>query len=136
MAFLKRFKNAYSFKAARFKEEDIDPVNPDRGWFHLYAFDVCEGGEAYDLESAFLDPGQTVVLILIRIGKEVTSETERKIKEIIDHFYSAGKDIVLRVTYDCNGHALENEPEDLEDVLACAERIGKLTKQSVLTVID
>ena len=129
MAFLKLFKNAYSFKAARFKEEDIDPVNPDRGWFHLYAFDVCDGGEGYDLESAFLDPAQSVVLILIRIGKEVTSETERKIKEIIDHFYGAGKDIVLRVTYDCNGHALEREPEDLEDVLACAERIGKLISE-------
>jgi hypothetical protein len=126
MAFLKLFKNAYSFKAARFKEEDIDPVNPDRGWFHLYAFDVTDNGEGYDLGSAFLDSGQSVVLILIRIGKEVTSETEKRIKEIINHFHSGGKDIVLRVTYDTKGHALEKEPVDLDEVLACAEMIGKL----------
>ncbi len=126
MAFLKLFKNAYTFKAARFKEEDIDPVNPDRGWFHLYTFDVRTDKTEPGLETVVTDPKQPVVLILICIGREVNDDTVVKIKEIIDHFCNAGKDIVLRVTFDTNGHALEKEPEDIEDVLDCAERIGKL----------
>ncbi|MBP5554655.1 MAG: DUF4832 domain-containing protein [Lachnospiraceae bacterium] len=126
MAFLKLFKNAYTFKAARFKEEDIDPVNPDRGWFHLYTFNVSSEKTEPGLETVVTDPKQPIVLILIGIGKKVTSETSEKIKEIIDHFSAEGKDIVLRIAYDTNGHALEKEPEYIEDVLECAEKIGKL----------
>ena len=126
MAFLKLFKNAYTFKAARFKEDDIDPVNPDRGWFHLYTFDVRSEDIKPGLETVVTDPDQSVVLILICIGKKVNDDTVVKIKEIIDHFCNEGKDIVLRVTFDTNGHALEKEPEDIEDVLECAEKIGNL----------
>lgn len=129
MAFFKIFKNAYAFKAARLKEEDIDPLNPDRGWFHLYTFDVRSDKTEPGLETVVTDPDQSVVLILICIGKKVTSETEEKITEIIDRFASDGKDIVLRITYDTNGHALEKEPENIEDVLECAEKVGKLVSK-------
>lgn len=129
MAFLKLFKNAYTFKAARFKEDDIDPVNPDRGWFHLYTFDVRSEDIKPGLETVVTDPDQSVVLILICIGKKVNDDTVVKIKEIIDHFCNEGKDIVLRVTFDTNGHALEKEPEEIEDVLECAEKIGKLLSE-------
>ena len=46
------------------------------------------------------------------------------ILRIIDRYYSLGKDIILRITYDTNGHALENEPYDLDEVLRDAEAIN------------
>ena len=126
-------KNRIMFIPADLKETEDEVEGPDRGWFHLYTYDLC--GD-YDLPETDPDPSQTLVLLLIRIKPDFRSrgadvqDASEKILSIIDRFYSLRKDIILRITYDTNGHALESEPYDLEAVLKDAEMVGEILERA------
>ena len=130
------FKNGISFRAYDLSEYHGPLNNPDRGWFHMYTFDVGEGKT--DAGSIVIndDPSSDLVLLLIalrsaykfRDKKTETAKTE--IEALIERFHAAGKDIILRVVYDTCGHALESEPYDLEEVLQDAGMVGEILKNA------
>ena len=131
MGLLDLFKPGCSFRPAELQEIKEDVAGPDRGWFRMYTYDLgaaeCGSPDLPDLKNS----SESLVLLLIRIGSSCNDDTERtllagKITSIIDHFHEQGKDIILRVTYDTNGHALENEPYYYEQVLKDAGMIRSI----------
>ena len=130
MRILDLFKPGCSFRPAELQEIKEDVPGPDRGWFRLYTYDLSMAGDVSPDLPDLKESSEALILLLIRIGSSY-DEPQRtliagKITGIIDHFYEQGKDIILRVTYDTNGHALENEPYYYEQVLKDAGMIRSI----------
>ena len=113
------FKNGISFKSADLKEIRENVPGPDRGWFHLYSFNMGTGEVSDEsLRDVQIFDTDLVLLLLCIKGKDNDRKAmQNDIEKVIDHFATLGKDIILRVTYDTSGHALEKEPYDIDDVL-------------------
>jgi hypothetical protein len=134
MGLLDLFRPGCSFRPAELREITEDVPGPDRGWFRMYTYDLSAAGASIPDLPDTMDSSESLVLILIRIGS-ACDEQERnalagKIMSIIDHFHGQGKDIILRVTYDTGGHALENEPYYYEQVLKDAEMIRHILDEA------
>ena len=109
------FKTGPSFKASELRESSEDLCNPDRGWYRMYTYDLRKEGPGRDELPEITGIAPSMVLLLFCIGSVSEDESSQAVLAdrmlgIIDHFYGQGKDIILRVTYDTCGHALENEP--------------------------
>ena len=116
------FKTGPSFKASELRESSEDLCNPDRGWYRMYTYDLRKEGPGRDELPEITGIAPSMVLLLFCIGSVSEDGSSQAVLAdrmlgIIDHFYGQGKDIILRVTYDTCGHALENEPYYYEQVL-------------------
>ena len=116
------FKTGPSFKASELRESSEDLCNPDRGWYRMYTYDLRKEEPGRDELPEITGIAPSMVLLLFCIGSVSEDGSSQAVLAdrmlgIIDHFYGQGKDIILRVTYDTCGHALENEPYYYEQVL-------------------
>ena len=129
------FKTGNFFRPADLRETSDDPDNPDRGWYRMYTYDLRNGGPDEAELPVIREVAPSMVLLLLCIGSSTDDEAEQtalsdRMLAIIDHFYGQGKDIILRVTYDTCGHALENEPYYYEQVLKDAGMVRNVLERA------
>ena len=103
----------WSFQKAEFEENTIELQNPARGWFKIFPFMVEEEPDFTKLSWCDEDTN-ALALVIINIGEyrdETMPETAlQNIRIILDFFAEKNYDVILRVTYDHLGYALEREP--------------------------
>lgn len=126
---LNRYK---AFHKADFKETLDNPVNPARGWFNLYSFELDKDPEEFEKECE-LDGNNSLVLLLVDIAayRDGTIEDAdlKKLEKLLVFFRKKNKDIILRVTYDHEGKGMHLEPLYFEKVRGHAKKIAEFVSE-------
>lgn len=113
--------------------ETNEPLqNPGRGWYQLYSFDAEEAVDTEALKWC-IDAQDSIVFVLIDIGayKEtlIDSQGLEHIRQILEFFRDAGKDVVLRPVYDREGKGMEREPSNFHLVVEHIRQLGPVLKE-------
>lgn len=108
-----RTRETWCLEDGDFTENTLTLENPARGWYHIYTFTVENEPDLETLKYC-LKEEETLALVLLHIGafrnQELSEESLLHIRKILGTFREHQKDIILRVTYDNEGKALEREP--------------------------
>ncbi len=120
------------FHKASFEECTEMLINPDRGWYQIFPFAAGGGYSEEEIRSCLLGE-ERLVLVLFDIGRDVSGElpqaTLEQMREVLGFFVREGKDIILRVTYDTEGKAMEKEPSLFRIVSRHMEQIASLARE-------
>lgn len=111
-----------------FRESNALPDNPYRGFYGLNEF---------LLDREFVTPDWIdecrIQLILINIGaysnKCIPKEALQRFEKIINFFYDAGKNCIVRITYDTEGKGLEHEPAYFRLVISHVKALAPVLKK-------
>ncbi len=110
-----------------------DPVNPGRGWYRIYPFSAKEPVDVDQLATVISD---RETLCLLEISLEayalgpIDDEGLRHLRQIFAFFAENEKDIILRMTYDLDGHAAEKEPGILDRILLHMTQVSEVMKKT------
>ncbi len=103
----------WNFQMGNLTEPALDMKNPARGWYRIYTY-LADQSPDFTHVVWGEDCQETLVLILINIGAykdcEIAPTALQNIRAILAFFAQKQYDIVLRITYDHEGKALEREP--------------------------
>lgn len=106
-------KKHWNFQQGDFTENTEPQSNPARGWYRIYTF-LAEEQPDFDSVMWGENPEETLALIIINIGAYRECGMEQgaldNIRTILAFFSEKQYDMVLRITYDHEGKALEREP--------------------------
>ena len=98
---LKKLNRYRAFHKAELKETVNSMVNPARGWFSLYSFELDKDPEEF-IRECELDSKNSLVLLLVDIAayRDGTIEDAdlKKLEKVLLFFRENNKDIILRVT--------------------------------------
>lgn len=116
----------WSFQKADFEESTIELQNPARGLFKIFPFMVEE--EPYFEKLSWCDEDKnSLALVIINIGEyrdeRMPDEALFNMRKILDFFAEKKYDVILRITYDHLGNALEREPFFFSQVKEHLEQI-------------
>lgn len=103
----------YSWQPQEYEESACNPVNPSRGWYRLYSHSLAETVEYAQMETVLCEE-EKLVLLQLYIGDyksvDLPGEALDACRQILDFYWKHGKDMMIRVVYDRDGHGLEHEP--------------------------
>lgn len=106
--------------------------NPARGWYTIYPFFL---EQEPDFEELFwcLRKEETLALVIINIGayRECALEEEAldRIRRILKFFANHSYDMILRITYDHEGKAVEREPFFFKQVVQHLEQLLPVVRE-------
>ena len=113
------------------KEITDELMNPDRGWYKMFSFDVDDEPDLKGMLPLLIGK-ETLVLLLFDIGKckdRLISDDELdRIRRIVHFFREQKKDVILRIAYDCDGNAFDKEPATFSTCLEHIAQVGGLIK--------
>jgi len=122
---LLRKKNRFSFYPADLKETKDVLINPLRGWYKIFYFNINEKPDFHEIECN-LDDEHMLVMAFADISSLPDCDCDLAKNNLIDilkYFESKEKDVILRFAYDTKGKALEEEPFSFKTVLEHAKWI-------------
>jgi len=100
--------------------------NPDRGWYTIYPFRMEQEPDFEELYWC-LSKEETIALVIINIGayreQSLDAVVLERLRRILTFFAQYSYDVILRITYDHEGNAVEREPFFFRIVL---EHLGQL----------
>ena len=106
-------KSDWNFQKADLQEEKRKLENPSRGWYRIYTFEVDKIPNFQPMLWCDLE-GDTLVMVILNIGaykeRELDAQGLEHIRDILRFFAKKQYEIILRITYDHEGKALEREP--------------------------
>ncbi len=106
-------KSDWNFQKADLQEGKTKLENPSRGWYRIYTFEVDKAPDFQPMLWCDLE-GDTLVMVILNIGaykeKALDEQGLEHIREILRFFAKKQYEIILRITYDHEGKALEREP--------------------------
>ena len=127
-----RFRGGLSFRASDLQESTLELRNPARGWYQIHTFSIEEEPDFEELIWC-LEPRDSLVLLLMDIGsyrdKDLDEKALKHMSSLLAFFGQQDYDIILRVTYDHEGKAMEREPFLFSQVLKHLEQIGSLLQE-------
>jgi hypothetical protein len=110
-------------------ESKTNTINPCRGWYQIFPFTFPQDVDFSYLSTCLL-PDQSLVLVQLNLKNykygPLDNQAVKQIKEILDFFRNANKDIILRPLYDLEGKCLENEPTLQSIIKEHMQQIGTL----------
>lgn len=116
---------------ADLKEGEEILCNPGRGFYRIYNF-MVEVEPDFSDSIYEQDVTESLALVIINIGsynnRDLDHTAIERMGRILDFFEQNNKDIILRVTYDHLGKALEREPNFFAQVSRHVEQIGDFIK--------
>ncbi len=125
-------KNKIIFQKANLFETTDTLNNPARGWFQLFSFLAHETPDFERIKWCSTS-NSTFALVIINIGafqdEPLSEEALQNIREILRFFVKKEFDIILRVTYDHEGYALEREPFFFAQVKEHLAQISVIVKE-------
>lgn len=125
-------RNRLLFVPAELQETNRELVNPSRGWYEIYSFNIDEEPDFNELKWCLREK-ESVILILINLwaARENTLSGEQLVNadNILSFFNRAGKDIILRFTYDTAGEGSKNEPETILTILTHIRQLGEVVRK-------
>ena len=106
-------KSDWNFQKADLSEDKRKLENPSRGWYRIYTFEVEKLPDFQPMLWNDLE-GDTLVMVILNIGaykeKALDAVAVEHIRSILRFFSKRQYEIILRITYDHEGKALEREP--------------------------
>lgn len=106
-------KSDWNFQKADLREDKRKLENPSRGWYRIYTFEVEKVPDFQPMLWNDLE-GDTLVMVILNIGaykeKALDAIALEHIRSILRFFSKRQYEIILRITYDHEGKALEREP--------------------------
>ncbi len=106
-------KTDWSFQKADLHESTRQLHNPSRGWYRIYTFEVEKEPDFQPMLWCDLE-GDSLVMVILNIGaykeKELDALALENMRKILQFFVKKQYEIILRITYDHEGKALEREP--------------------------
>ena len=106
-------KEEWSFQKANLEESRKLLENPVRGWYRIYPFWVEKKPDFEPMSWCEIEK-ETLALVIINIGayreKALDTEALDNIRSILSFFVKKNYDMILRITYDHEGKAVEREP--------------------------
>ena len=106
-------KEGWSFQRANLEESRKLLENPVRGWYRIYPFWVEKKPDFEPMSWCEIEK-ETLALVIINIGayreKALDTEALDNIRSILSFFVKKNYDMILRITYDHEGKAVEREP--------------------------
>lgn len=122
-------RTGWSLVKTDFTEKTDSFANPARGWYQLYTFIIEKEPDFIKLKKCFNEE-ESLVLALIDISsyydRDLDQEAISRMERILEFFGEHKKDVVLRVTYDHEGKALEKEPSSFRQVQMHLRQLGEL----------
>ncbi len=129
---LKPKQNRMFFQKTEFAEVSGDLNNPARGWYQIFPFYADEKPDFNRIAWCNTDK-ETLALVIINIGsfqdENISEAALGNMREILAYFCEKQFDVVLRITYDHEGYALEREPFFLAQVKEHMKQIAPLIKE-------
>lgn len=106
-------KEVWGFQKANLQETKKELKNPRRGWYRIFPFLVEKEPDFEPMSWCEIEK-DTMALVIINIGayreKELDEPALENMRTILRFFVKKQYDIILRITYDHEGKALEREP--------------------------
>lgn len=133
----RREKSNWNFEVADLTESTDILKNPIRGWYQIFTFYAEEEPDFRNISWCVQD-ADTIALVIINIGafreRRITQAAMFHMRAILQFFADQQYDVILRVTYDHEGHGLEREPFFFSQVLEHMEQISCLVKEFENTI--
>ncbi len=118
------------FKKGTLVEGKADLINPARGWYQIFPYNVSE---ELNLEKLAWTLENALVLVIFNIGayrnEAIPEEAMRRMEAVLAYIKAQKKDAILRVVYDQEGKGYEHEPLHYQQVLSHIDQIGPLLTQ-------
>ena len=122
----------WKYHKAKFMETTDTLDNPGRGWYRIFPFNIEEEPE-FDTISWCAESTENLVLVLINIGayreQLLDIQALNRIRDILSYFKRYSYDIILRITYDHEGKAMEREPFFFKQVVEHMEQLTPVIKE-------
>lgn len=125
----------HKFVPVLLEETDKTVQGPKRGWYRIITYDLSKEIKTDRLEMVqqMLDPTEELVLLVIDISAykecEIPKEAMDKLSKLLGIF-GEHRDIILRVTYDHEGHAYEREPGSFTIVKKHLEQVAEFVQHN------
>lgn len=120
-------REQWHFQEEITKESAGELINPGRGWYQVYGFDVSTEPDWEELRCC-LNPSESLALLLLDIGAYklslVSLEALDRVDKILQFFGSHGKELIVRVVYDREGKGLEKEPYTITMIQTHMQQLG------------
>lgn len=130
-------RNFGEFRPHPLEENTEQLVNPGRGWYRIYTFDLEKNVDLEELRWS-LQAQETLALILLDLGgfqsRVLDQEALIQIRQILGFFADQDRDVILRPVYDREGKGKEKEPKEFSLVLTHLRQIGQLLREETHTV--
>lgn len=124
-------KASDSFTAPKFEELIAELNNPSRGWFRIIHFNLAEDPSGF-LNAYFPDEACYFDLVIMEIGaykvEPVSAEGLAHMRAVLDWYRMKRREIILRVTYDHEGKAMEREPFFFKQVCEHMEQVAEVLR--------
>lgn len=125
-------KKKIMFQKANLIETANVLSNPARGWFQLFPFYAHEMPDFEKIK--WCDSSRnSFALVIINIGEfkdeSISENALDNIREILRFFVNKEFDIILRITYDHEGYALEREPFFFSQVKEHLMQVSAIVKE-------
>lgn len=118
------------FKKGALVECQAELVNPARGWYQIFPYNV---NEELNLEKLAWTLENALVLVIFNIGayrnERIPEAAMRRMEAVLAYIKAQKKDAILRVVYDQEGKGYEHEPLHYQQVLSHIDQIGPLLTQ-------
>lgn len=130
-------KHKWEFCPAELSESGEALKNPARGWYTIYPFFLEKEPDFNELFWC-LSKEETLALVIINIGAYREADLDEaaleRLGRILDFFAKHSYDVILRITYDHEGNALEREPFFFKQVLRHLNQLVPVVKEYIRTV--
>lgn len=127
-----RLRQSLYFQASDLQESTLELRNPARGWYQIHTFSIEKEPDFEELKWC-LDARDSLVLLLFDIGsyrdRDLDEIALKHMTGLLAFFGERHYDIILRVTYDHEGKAMDREPLGFQQVLKHLKQIGSLLQK-------
>lgn len=107
-----------------YEESNRKLINPNRGFYHIYGFNITDAESDYNAEvrkTVGTDASESLELIEINLQNYANGDISEKGLENIDELFQAlqkqGKHYIVRFLYDWNGKSYDTEPQSIDTIL-------------------
>ena len=115
--------------------------NPNRGFYHMYAFTIADEAEDYTTlvkKYCLWHPDPALAMVEVNLQNyrngEISPVGLRNIDALLDAWSQSGKRLILRFLYDWEGKNSLYEPDDLETIVRHITQIGPILLRYTDTV--
>lgn len=131
-----RGHGAVKTQSAEFTESARQLVNPCRGFYHLYGFEITEEETDFAQAAAMkfckdTETALALVQINLRSYREgsITDRGLSNLENLFEALERTDKQLIVRFLYDWDGECSKYEPERLEVILEHMEQLEEILKE-------
>jgi len=127
-----------NFCAQKFEETIAYDMNPGRGWYRVYTFQIEKPIDYESLKVVCCKDEQLALLLVDLKFYQFDSLDEKALlhmTQILEFFQQEKKELILRCVYDTEGKGMETEPFGIHLIQTHMRQLGPIIKQYAKTIL-